>query len=81
MKNLLAKIESIAREQNAGKIQSIRVKLGALCNISPEHFRQHFFLGNRGTVAEYAELTIIVSEDATDPLAQQILLESIEIAE
>ena len=79
LSDLMRKIASVAQEQNAEKVVSIRVKLGAFCHLSADHFREHFTHAARGTVAEGAQLEIEVSTDQTDPNAQEIVLESVEI--
>jgi hydrogenase nickel incorporation protein HypA/HybF len=79
--NLLLKIESMALEHGAEKVVSVNVRLGALSHISPEHFREHFLRLSQGTVAEGARLNIEVLGDKTDPHAQEIILESIEVEE
>jgi hydrogenase nickel incorporation protein HypA/HybF len=81
MKNLMAKIEEVAREQNASRVIGISVSLGALSHMSANHFREHFEVASRGTVAEGARMDIQVLTDLNDPHAQEILLESVEIAE
>jgi hydrogenase nickel incorporation protein HypA/HybF len=81
MNNLISKIESVAREQNATRVLGISVRLGALSHMSASHFREHFAVSSAGTVAEGAELKIEVLTDTSDPHAQDILLESVEIAE
>jgi len=79
MNDLMRKIETIAREQNAPRIVSVKVTLGALSHISAQHFREHFVQAAAGTVAEGARLDIAELKDATDPRAQDILLESVEM--
>ena len=79
MADLMRKIASIAQKENAKKIVRIKVKLGALCHISPEHFRGHFILASHKTVADGAALVIEVLSDTDDPAAQEILLESVDI--
>jgi hydrogenase nickel incorporation protein HypA/HybF len=79
LSDLMRKITSVAQEQHTEKVVSIRVKLGALCHLSPHHFREHFTHAARGTVAEEAQLEIEVMTDETDPNAQEIVLESVEI--
>ncbi|HHT9112875.1 MAG: hydrogenase maturation nickel metallochaperone HypA [Planctomycetes bacterium] len=79
IKDLIRKISTIAHEQHASKIISVTVKLGALSHISPDHFRDHFVLASRGTITEGARLNINVIADKTDPLAQDIILESIDV--
>lgn len=81
MNNLMRKVEAVAREQNASKVVGISVKLGALSHMSARHFREHFVVVSQGTIAQDATLDITVLEDTRDPLAQEILLESVEIAD
>ena len=77
--DLLRKIKVVADEQGSKKIVSVRLKLGALAHISADHLREHFEEAARGTMAERAQLEITVSTDETEPHAQDILLESVEI--
>ncbi|MEJ2008689.1 MAG: hydrogenase maturation nickel metallochaperone HypA [Acidobacteriota bacterium] len=81
MNDLMRKIEAVAREQNARQVVGISVKLGALSHMSASHFREHFSVASQGTLAEGAELRIETLTDTSDPHAQEILLESVEIAE
>jgi len=79
MADLMKKVESIAAEQKAASVLEVKVKLGALAHISPGHFRDHFSHAARGTVAQGARLFVELSEDAGDPFAQEIVLESVTI--
>jgi hydrogenase nickel incorporation protein HypA/HybF len=79
MVDLLWKIESIVRDQGARRAVAVGVKLGALANVSPEHFREHFVLAAQGTCAQGARLDIQVVPDLTDARPQQVLLESVEV--
>jgi hydrogenase nickel incorporation protein HypA/HybF len=81
MKDLMRKVESVAREQHASQVLGIKVKLGALSHMSASHFREHFAVASQGTLAEGAVLSIEVLTDTRDPRAQEILLESVEIVE
>ncbi len=81
MKDLMQKILEVSREQKGAQVVGISVKLGALSHMSASHFREHFALAARGTAAEGAKLSIEELSDAHDPMAQQILLESVEVAE
>jgi hydrogenase nickel incorporation protein HypA/HybF len=81
MADLMRKIETIARQDGAKKVLGVTVKLGALSHMSPDHFREHFALASRGTIAEGAGLKIEVLNDLNDSHAQEILLESVEVAE
>jgi hydrogenase nickel incorporation protein HypA/HybF len=79
--DLMRKISAIAYEQGADRISGVKVKLGALAHISGEHFREHFEQAALGTSAEGARLDIDVSTDESDPHAQDILLQSVDVEE
>ncbi len=79
--DLIRQITAIARAQKAEKIIGVTLRLGALAHISQEHLCEHFAHAARGTLAEGAALTIQLLEDTTDPRAQDILLDSIEVEE
>lgn len=79
MNKLFNKILSLAKEQNAEKITKVSVKLGALSHMSASHFKEHFDMVAKGTIAEDAEIEAEESEDINDPDAQVVLLKSIEV--
>ena len=79
MADLLRKIEQVAADNNAERVTRVRVWLGALSHITPEHFREHFEDSTRGTLAEGAELEVETSDDDTHPEAQQILLRNLDV--
>jgi hydrogenase nickel incorporation protein HypA/HybF len=81
MADLMRKIEAVALENRAKKVLGVCVKLGALSHISPDHFREHFDVASRGTLAEGAQLKIETLADLNDPHAQEILLDSVEVAD
>ena len=81
MNDLVRKIEREACEHGQAPVVAVRVVLGALSHISPEHFREHFADAVRGTPLDGAVLSIATSDDINDPQAQDILLESVELAE
>ena len=81
MNDLMAKILAVAEENNANKVTSVGVWLGALSHMSPAHFREHYEESSNGTIAEGADLQIELSEDINDPNAQEILLRDIEVAD
>ena len=77
--DLIKKIETIAKKNNASKITQAKVRLGALSHISADHFREHFVEATAGTVAQGAKLNIEIATDITDPHAQDILLISVGV--
>jgi hydrogenase nickel incorporation protein HypA/HybF len=79
MKNLMGKVEQLAREHGAGRVTRVSVKLGALSHFSPDHFREHFEQASRGTVAEGASLEVELLTDISDWRAQDVILDSADI--
>jgi len=80
MNNLMNKILSLAEKENATKVTKVSVKLGALSHMSPEHFKEHFTISSKGTIAEGAFIDAEEANDIHDPNAQTILLKSIDVA-
>ena len=76
MRNILA-----AAGDDGGRVTRVRVQIGALCNCSADHFREHFEGAARGTIAEGAALEIVEQTDPAARHAQDVLLDSIEVAE
>lgn len=81
LKDLLNKVKTIAKDNNSDKVIGVKVKLGALAHISPNHFREHFEQAIKGTIAEDAKLEVEALTDMSDPHAQEIILDSVEVAE
>ncbi|MGI4993526.1 hydrogenase/urease maturation nickel metallochaperone HypA [Halobacteriovorax sp. GFR7] len=77
--NLIGKIETLANENKASKVTRVKVTLGALSHISAEHFKDHFYEGVRGTVAQDAKLDIVKLSDTSHPQAEEIILDSIDV--
>ena len=80
LRDLLCKVDRIAREQRSSRVVGVRVRLGALAHISPEHLREHFAQATQGTVAQGAALHVEADTDIHAPHAQDILLRSVEVA-
>lgn len=81
MEDLMGKILSLAEKENASKVTKISVKLGALSHFSPEHFKEHFDIVAKGTIAENAVLEAEEDNNLDDPHAQSVLLKSIDVAD
>jgi hydrogenase nickel incorporation protein HypA/HybF len=79
MNNLMSQIETLAREHDAKTVSGIKIRLGALSHFSTEHFKEHFDIVAKGSLAEGAELDIELLTDENDPLAYDIVLEEIEV--
>lgn len=79
MNSLMNQIYAVASENKAKRIVSLKVRLGALSHMSPEHFREHFAEAAKGGIAEKAQLVVEVDTDQTSPIAQEILIESVDV--
>ncbi|MGA8755502.1 MAG: hydrogenase/urease maturation nickel metallochaperone HypA [Stellaceae bacterium] len=81
VRDLVRRIEQLARAAGASHVIGAKVWLGALSHLSAEHFREHFALEARNTLASTAALEIEVSSDPAEPHAQHARLESVELEE
>lgn len=80
MNNLIKKILLLAEKERATQVTKVSVKLGALSHMSPQHFKEHFDISAKGTIAENAIIDAEEDFDVEDPNAQTILLKSIDVA-
>lgn len=79
IRDLVHRLEAAARDAGAEKVSSVEVWLGALSQMSAEHFREHFDEEVCGTIAEGAVLKLEVSDDLGDSRAQAVVLQSVEL--
>jgi hydrogenase nickel incorporation protein HypA/HybF len=79
VRDLLRKVEQACLEAGAAKVSRVTVRLGALSQFSPAHFREHFDEEARGTLAEGAALGIEISDDLRDPNAQSVMIRNLEL--
>ncbi len=77
--SLMEKIKVLAEQERASRITKVSVWLGALSHMSASHFKEHFDHASKDTIAENAPLEIEVSENISDPNAQDLILKSIEV--
>jgi hydrogenase nickel incorporation protein HypA/HybF len=78
VRDVVHRIEDLARSTGT-RVTRARVWLGALSHLSAEHFREHFAVEARDTLAAGAVLEIEVSSDPEDPHAQHVRLESVDL--
>lgn len=74
LRGLVQQLETTARQHGGGRIRVVRLKLGPLAHIEPEHLREHFVAATHGTLAESATLEI----ETTNEL-HELTLESLDI--
>jgi hydrogenase nickel incorporation protein HypA/HybF len=75
LRGLIHQIEALACQNGAASVSVVRLRLGPLAHIEPDHLREHFAQAARGTVAESARLDIETTEEL-----HELTLESIDIA-
>lgn len=79
VRDLVRRLESVAKDAGAESVSGVQVWLGALSQFSPEHFREHYVDEAKGTIAEGAKLDILTSDDATDPNALHVMIRSVDL--
>ena len=78
MRDLMAKIQSLAAAHDAVRVTKVKVKLGPLAHMTPEHFKEHYDQVASGTIAEKAVIEI-GEYNKSGPYSQDLFLEGIEI--
>ncbi len=79
IRDVMSRIDEIARAEGATRVTKIQVRLGALSHVTPAHFREHFEDAANGTLAEGATVDAEVVGDARSAGAHDVVLESVEI--
>jgi hydrogenase nickel incorporation protein HypA/HybF len=79
MDDLMRKILGAAQSEGGTRVTRIRVRLGALSHFTEAHFREHFADASRGTLAEGAAVEAKLGTDPTEPGAQGVVLESVDV--
>ncbi len=79
MTSLMRRIESVASAEEATRVVSVAVWLGALSHMSKQHFADHFSRAAAGTIAEGARLNMTLSTDIGHADAELIRLDSVEV--
>lgn len=59
---LIEQLEELAKQHHASRVESLQVECGPLSGVEPELLTQAFLLAKEGTVAQQAQLEILVSE-------------------
>jgi hydrogenase nickel incorporation protein HypA/HybF len=79
VRDLVRRLEAAAQDAGAARVVGVEIRLGALSQFSPAHFREHFDEEVRGTRAEGAALRIQTGEDVADPHAQDVMLVNVDL--
>ena len=81
VRDVVRRIEDLARATGARRVTCARIWLGALSHLSAEHFREHFAIEAHGSIAASATLSIEASSDLNHPDPQHGRLESGDLDE
>jgi hydrogenase nickel incorporation protein HypA/HybF len=81
VRDIVHRINDLAQSTRARRVTRARIWLGALSHRSPEHFRKHFAIEARDTIAAQAILDVELSGDVNDLHAQLVRLESVDLEE
>jgi hydrogenase nickel incorporation protein HypA/HybF len=79
VKDLVRQVDELVRSQGGKRAKTVTVRIGALAHLSGEHLREHFEQAAQQTYAAGAHLAWTTMADFSDPYAQDIVLESLEI--
>jgi hydrogenase nickel incorporation protein HypA/HybF len=79
VKDLIRKVDAMVVSQGGKRAKTVKVRIGTLSHLSGEHLREHFEAAAQQTYAAGATLEWEMVEDLSDPHAQDIMLESLEI--
>jgi hydrogenase nickel incorporation protein HypA/HybF len=79
MKSLMRQIDTAAASEGAHRVVGVSVWVGALTNMSAEHFIEHFEHAAAGTIAEGARMEVTVSEDPQHRDALNVVLKGVEV--
>jgi Zn finger protein HypA/HybF involved in hydrogenase expression len=78
-RDLVRKIDSVARAEGATRVTRITVRLGPDLRLTQQHFEEHFEAETSGTASAGAAVRFAPWQ-AGDGRSDSILLESIEVA-
>jgi hydrogenase nickel incorporation protein HypA/HybF len=80
VRDVVHRIDDLARSTGS-RVRRAKIWLGALSHLSAEHFREHFAIEARDTLAAGPLLEIETSDDPQDPHAQNVRLVSVDLDE
>ena len=79
MGNLIAKTEAVVKKHGGGHVSGVRIALGPLSSMSSSKITDLYERATSGTCMEGAVLEFETIDDIYHPMAQEIVLEGVEI--
>ena len=77
--DLMRKIDSVARAEEAERVTAITVRLGPFSHLDSDHFMEHFDWESRDTIAEGAQVRFEPWDELGGVRGDGIVLESVEV--
>lgn len=77
--DLIRELEAVVREQGGRRVTRVRVRVGALSPLAPDHVREQLAEAARGTLAEEAQVHVEVATGHAASEARGLFLETVEL--
>ncbi|HET9492632.1 MAG TPA: hydrogenase maturation nickel metallochaperone HypA [Chloroflexia bacterium] len=81
MQEIVREVTQAAAQNGGGRVVSVRLRAGVMSPYGDDAIRAHFEHMAEGTLAEGALLVIEHDEDPRSPIAQGVVVETIEVEE
>ena len=81
LRDLLRKVEEVARANGSGRVGCVRIWVGALAHLSEDPARSRWSSLTQGTVAHGSRLEMERSSDVAHPQATGVVLKSVDAEE
>jgi hydrogenase nickel incorporation protein HypA/HybF len=81
LRDLRRKLDQISRDEGVERITQVRIRVGALCHITPETLRSRWSALVAGSAASGATLKVEASADPHDPRAQDVILVDVAVTD
>jgi hydrogenase nickel incorporation protein HypA/HybF len=79
LRDLLGKVEEVARANGATRVTRIQLWVGALSHFSEAALRERWTLATRETPLKGSRLEVEMSSDPNDPRAGGVILRSVDV--
>lgn len=81
LRDLVRKVNEVAASHGSPRVTCVRLRLGALCHVTPALLQERWPEVSGSTPAAAARLEIEASDDLRDSLADQVVIRSVDLAE
>jgi hydrogenase nickel incorporation protein HypA/HybF len=79
IRRLVRQVNDLAAAEGASRVVGVEVSVGNLSHVTADHLREHFEHQVRGTLSEGAKLVVHRMDGYQDPLALEVVLDTIEL--